>query len=341
MSSFRSISAAAYEDLKYNELSSKVNYWVSGKEICPTTGRVHWQFFAQFNNSITFDTIKKWNNELKILKCINDKQSQLYCKKGAQSHAEWKEFGTGGPNYGVDAEIQEWGEYVMKKPGQRTDLLELRDLMEHDKWTPERIKWEMPEKYHQYGRTLEGLYDIILEGQYRTWETTCTWYHGSTGVGKSHTAFTGYKPYETFKVHNADAAKGFWCGYKGQPLVIINEFRGEIKFGELCELIDKWPATVGRKGRAARPFLARHVIITAPVPPQDTYHNINRMLDGRMEQLLRRIVVVDLQPYQKIEEVGEEPSITSSTTSALNDMTPDIEIENIAFPVFQRKLNII
>ena len=51
-------------------------------------------------------------------------------------------------------------------------------------------------------------------------------------------------------------------GYTGQETVIINDFRGGIKYAVLLQLIDKWPAFVSRRGREPAPFLAKHVIIT-------------------------------------------------------------------------------
>ena len=66
--------------------------------------------------------------------------------------------------------------------------------------------------------------------------TQGTYIHGPSGVGKSHMAFQGFTP-ETHYVKCLEDE--WWDGYTGQPIVIINEFRGQIKLSELFDLVDK------------------------------------------------------------------------------------------------------
>jgi hypothetical protein len=85
--------------------------------------------------------------------------------------------------------------------------------------------------YHQYGRTLHKIEDIVLRTKYRSWMTTCTWYYGPTATGKSHRAFEGFNPITDYVWADDN---GWQDGYTGQPRVIINDFRGDIiKYNEL------------------------------------------------------------------------------------------------------------
>ena len=52
------------------------------------------------------------------------------------------------------------------------------------------------------------------------------WYYGPTHSGKSHIAFEGYTP---DKIYVKDLNVMWWDGYKQQDIVIINEFRGQLK----------------------------------------------------------------------------------------------------------------
>ena len=97
---------------------------------------------------------------------------------------------------------------------------------------------EEPIKIHQYGRTLEKIDDLRMSKMFRTEMTDGIWLWGGTGTGKSHEAFSGYNP-DTHYMWVND--KKWWDQYKQQDIVILNDFRGEIAYNELLQMIDKWP----------------------------------------------------------------------------------------------------
>ena len=80
-----------------------------------------------------------------------------------------------------------------KQQGKRTDLLQIKNDIANGK-TVDEITLENPELYHQYGRTLERIETILLRKKWRKWMTTCDWYYGPTGIGKSHKAFENFDP---------------------------------------------------------------------------------------------------------------------------------------------------
>ena len=154
------------------------------------------------------------------------------------------------------------------------------------KVTVDQVAVDDPIKFHQYGRTLSKIEDLALRKQFRSWMTTCEWIYGPTGTGKSARAFEGYNP-DTHYLWKDD--KGWQDGYVGQPIVIMNDFRGEIPYNSLLQLIDRYPHFVSRRGREPAPFLAKHVIITSSLSPDQVYHR--RLEQDSIEQLLRRIKV--------------------------------------------------
>ena len=68
---------------------------------------------------------------------------------------------------------------------------------------------------------------------------------------------------------------GEWDAYKGQDIVIMNDFRGHIPYDQLLQLIDKYPVKVRRSGRGPTSFLAKHIIITSSLRPENVHHNRN------------------------------------------------------------------
>lgn len=173
--------------------------------------------------------------------------------------------------------------------GKRKDLDLVKNQILNHETTPDDIACENPILYHQYARTLTKIEDIALRRKFRTEMTTCTWYYGTTGTGKSHTAYEDFHP-DTH--YNWKDDGGWQDAYKQQEIVIINEFRGEIKYKDLLLMIDKWPYEIRRRNREPMPFTSKHIIITSALPPSEIYNNLNAK--DSLEQLTRRIKIVQL-----------------------------------------------
>lgn len=185
-----------------------------------------------------------------------------------------------------DGKYYEYGK--SNSQGERNDLVEVRDRITSGV-SVDTIAIENPNLFHQYGRTLNKIEDLTMRKRFRTEMTRGTWYWGKTGVGKSHVAFDGFTP-ETHYVFPND--NGWWDGYCQQETVIFNDFRGEIPYNELLNILDKWPYSVKRRGREPLPFVSKHVIITSSLPPEEVYCKRNER--DSLAQLLRRLSVVEM-----------------------------------------------
>lgn len=259
-------------------------YIIFGEEIAPTTGTKHLQGYFEMEEGKTINSlIKKYLPKGIHLEQAkgNAEQNKTYCSKGSN--------------------IFEKG--TAKKQGKRTDLENLADEIKNGR-PVDNICIEKPALYHQYGRTLHRLEDIYLREKFRTWMTTCDWYYGPTGIGKSHKAFENFDPKKCY-VWKDD--NGWQDGYTGQETLIINEFRGEITYKKLLEMIDKYPCELKRRGREPVPFLAKHIIITSALHPRDVYHNLSAQ--DSMEQFYRRVKIYTKEISQEnSQEISQENS---------------------------------
>lgn len=115
-------------------------------------------------------------------------------------------------------------------------------------------------------------------------------YWGRTGVGKSRRAWqeAGVGAY------CKDPRSKFWCGYRGEEAVVIDEFRGGIDVAHLLRWFDRYPVRVEVKG-GSKCLSARRFWITSNLKPALWYPDLdNETLDA----LLRRLVVRELiQPF--------------------------------------------
>lgn len=266
------------KDIKSWEKECKEStiYSILGKEVGKKSGIAHIHILLHYENARTWESIKKKFPRGDIEAAIgNDEQCRTYISK--------------------EGNFIEHGKPSIQ--GERTDIKKTTDEIMEGKVSVDEIAVSNPQLYHQYGRTLQKVEDIALRKKFRTWMTTCDWYVGPTSTGKSHKAFENFNP-ETHYVWKYD--NGWQDGYTGQEIVIINEFRGQIKFSELLELIDKWPKEISRRGRAPVPFLAHKIIITSSLLPHEIYHGMTSHSRDSIEQLLDRIRIIKMtQKYSR------------------------------------------
>lgn len=260
-----------------------MQYLCYSPEICPTTQREHWQGYIYFKHPKTMSAACNVWKSYKISCQIaigTSVQNRNYC--GAQRYEKEGKVKDANPNF------TEHGTLPMQ--GQRTDLDSLKDEILEGR-TVESVLIEQPTMYHQYGRTLHALEDVALRKRWRTEMTQGFWYIGATGVGKSHTAYTNYHPDTCYRVPLED--RGWWDGYRQQDTVIFNDFRGQIAYDTMLNLVDKWPFEVPRRGKMPMPFISKTVIVTSPLAPWEVYHNRHDADD--IAQLLRRFKVITIK----------------------------------------------
>lgn len=260
---YRSWCFTKYGDEPFYD-ESIMKYLCYGIETCPTTGRLHYQSYVFFKNAKAFDPVRKLL-DAHVAPIRGTVQDNIkYCSK--------------------DGEFFEFGERPIK--GKRTDLIEIKNRIVEGT-SVDTLAMENPDLYHQYGRTLERLETIALRQRWRTSMTEGYWYYGPTGVGKSHKAFENYHP-ETHYLY--DPSTSWWDGYKGQGTVIINDYRGEIPYNRMLQLIDKWPCVVQIRNKESVPFISSKIIITSSLHPKDVYRR--REIEDNIEQLLRRLTII-------------------------------------------------
>jgi len=244
-------------------------WWAMGREEGDKEKTPHIQGAFRTKNTRTFKNLKGVFPDVhfEIMKA-SCKRNDEYCTKDGK-------FEVGGK---------------LPSQGKRTDLDDLKDAIK-DGVSLDDITMKRPTLYHQYGRTLEKVELICLRKKWRTEMTEGIWYWGETASGKSHRAFENFHPDTHYLVALND--KGWWEGYKGQETVILNDFRGEMRYNELLQLIDKWPYDVKLRNKGKLPFISKRVIITSSLPPHKCFPN--RQEEDDIAQLLRRIKVIELK----------------------------------------------
>lgn len=227
-----------------------VRYCVWQREIAPKTGTPHFQGYVEFKKPVRLAHCKKLipHAHFEIARGDRD-QCRTYCMK------------TDSRDQATDAGPHEYGEFGRGGQGKRSDLLEVKAMV--DKGATE--KEIADEHFGTWLRSYRGIerYRRLSVPQ-RTWKTKVVVKYGPPGSGKSRDAMESY-PGAYWKPRGI-----WWDGYEGQGVVILDEFFGWLPWDTLLKLLDRYPLLVETKGGQTQ-YTPHTVVITTNKRPDRWY----------------------------------------------------------------------
>lgn len=282
------------------EQGKGVTYLVFQKEKCPTTGKEHWQGFAQSKNQ---KTTKAWQKALKIGKA-HVEQRQGTCQEAADycKAAQWKDKDKGQ----VPGTTEEFGEFDPKDSqgqGKRNDLDEIKTKLDAG-FDPDDLM-EDDDHFRAFARNDKFLrqYASHVKRRKRFSPPHIVVLFGPTGTNKTRRFYDSitndkgeYGPH--WKWH--PGMTPWFDGYHGQQDVLFDEFRsGGLSYGLLLEVTDGYPVKLPVKGGFIN-WAPTHITFTSPVHPREWYPNL--AANDKLDQLLRRInKVIDTATGKEID----------------------------------------
>lgn len=240
--------------------SGKVSYVVIGSEV-GESGTPHFQGYVELKGQMDFHIVHEMLRKAHIeIRWGTAQQAADYCRK--------------------DGAFIEWG--TISAQGERTDIHMVAEMI-RDKYSMLEIASTYPIQYIKYFKGIWALQAALIEP--RNEVPTVKVYCGPTGTGKSYKA-RSWLP-EAYIWH---PQQGQWFdGYRGEKQVIFEEFRGQIPFGMVLSLLDRYCCKVQYKGGVTE-FAATEIAFTSPVSPSEWYLSLGE--NDRLDQLLRRITEV-------------------------------------------------
>lgn len=226
------------------------------------SGTKHIQGYIEFKNPVGFKALTK-----KLLKRAHIEhrmgtpiQARDYCYKDEQIIFE---------------------DGIISKQGKRTDIDKCCELIQ-DGNRMKAVAQSAPQTFVRYHKGFKALQAILIEP--RNEKPNVTVYYGASGTGKSKRARE-----EMEDPYIWTPQRGQWFdSYEGQKEVIFEEFRGQLPFGMLLSLLDRYDCPVQYKGGTIE-FCATSIIITSPLPPSKWYCMSEFDEYDKYEQLERRI----------------------------------------------------
>lgn len=278
-----------------------IKYCIFGKEI-GESGTPHLQGYFELYNKKSIAGLKEsliaHSEELNFhfeSRKSNQEKAIDYCKKGEQSHEDWKKYGIDGETYGLNADVTEWG--VKARPGTRNDLDAARQCVEDNGMR------EVSARFGIQGIQVARHYLTYCE---RTRELEFNplviYIYGEPGSGKSQLARELVKDLDTYWWRPALFEK-WWDGYDQHSCVVLDDIRlSHVSEALMLALLDKYDCAVQVKG-STRQMLANMFIITTLLPPEKFWNS-----HEVVTQLLRRIsITVKVSPDHShhVEKVNE------------------------------------
>jgi len=202
---------------------AEIEYSVYQQEKCPSTGRLHWQGFVRFSTRKRFETVKRMLGQgihLEYARCV-DKAIE-YCMKEDTRVATPIEIGI--------------------KPCKKKKLNPMEELKT---CTPLELLAENPQVWRSL-RNLQQLHCALASP--RTSMTTGVFLSGGTGTGKSKISMLIASFLGTSGTYWAPPDLKWMDGYHGQPLVIVDEFRGQVPPSRILRMVDRYPLQLEIKG---------------------------------------------------------------------------------------------
>lgn len=232
------------------ELGEEFAYVAGQLEEAPTTGYRHWQVLICFKK-------KKSLRQLKELIC-NDGHFEPSRSDAARDYVLKEETYVEGTRFRL-------GEYPNRR-NNKADWDKILDIAK--KGIIEEIDADVVIRYYttlkrisiDYGSPVaRGPQEVHL-------------YWGPTGSGKSKKVFELVEGKEYYL--KAPTTK-WWDGYRGQEIVVVDEFRGLIEISHLLKWLDRYPCAVEVKG--CQVFLNTKIwYFTSNLSMDEWYKDIDR-----------------------------------------------------------------
>lgn len=178
--------------------------------------------------------------------------------------------------------------------GRRSDLEHIDELLDQG-YTPRQIML-MDIQYRRYEAIIrKAYYDKRFEKTPMKREVKVIWHIGASGSGKTYEFLKLAEELGSDQVYiMTDYENGGFDAYNGEPVLFIDEFRGQIKYSTLLSTILQGYRVQIHCRYSNVYALWSEVHITSVLPPELLYHNMvseHKHYDT-LDQLRRRITTI-------------------------------------------------
>lgn len=209
-----------------------ITYWCMCDEV-GKEGTYHTHLFIFREGAIRFSMVKKKFPTAHIDYCRGTTQENRdYVRK------EGKHKDTDKAETNLVNTFEEFGECPVEEQGKRNDLNELYGLIKDGLSDYDIL--EFNPKYMMQFQKIDRCRQVLLEEKFKNTfrDVTVEYWYGDTGQGKTRTVMERYGYENVYRVTNY---KYPFDGYRGQDVIVFEEFFSSIRIQEMLTYLDGYP----------------------------------------------------------------------------------------------------
>lgn len=259
-----------------------VTYWCMCDEIGGKTKTYHTHIYIYRKNPIRFSRLQKLFPQVDLRMCKGTaKENRDYIRK------EGKYKDTEKAETNLKDTFAEFGELPDEKQGQRNDLITLYELIRDGKSDYEILE-ENP-YYMDRLNTIDKVREIQRYAEYsnkRRTDIQVEYWTGASGAGKTRKIMDTYGDSNVYRVTDY---RHPWDMYRGQDIVIFEEFYGErFELPDMLNWLDIYPIDLPCRYNNKTACYTK-VFLTSNKPLEEQYKSWQREEPESWKAFLRRI----------------------------------------------------
>lgn len=262
------------------ESFKSLQYYCLSDEIANTH---HTHVYVLFKSPVRFSTIKNHFPKAHIEKAYGTSlQNQEYVfKEGKWANDKKQETNL------MDTH-EEWGEIPQERQGARNDCAELYEMVTEGKSNYEILE-ENPDFIKQIER-IDRVRQIIQEEQFKEIfrKMEVEYVYGETGAGKTRSIMEKYGYSNVYRVTNY---KNPFDQYKGQDVIVFEEFHGSLPISQMLLYLDGYPVMLPCR-YADKVACFTKVYLLSNVDIRKQYTDIQEQYPETWKAFIRRIKTV-------------------------------------------------
>lgn len=266
-------------------------FWCMADEVGNDTGTYHTHVFINCASAVKFSTMRKRfeGAHLEVAKGTCAENMDYVSKSGKWENTDKHETQ-------VKGTFEVFGECPVERQGQRNDINDLYDMIKQG-----MTDFEILETCPQYMLNMDKIErcrQILLEDRYkREWRDLHTVYiYGDTGAGKTRSVMEKYGYENVFRVTDYEHP---FDSYKGQDVLVFEEFRSNLRVGEMLNYLDGYPCELRcRYFNKVACFTKIYIISNIALTEQ--YEDVQKCQRETWQAFLRRIHEVQIFKSGKI-----------------------------------------